>query len=122
MSGKPEDSYKADVEYINDQIAQAGGIPFEFRQGADIIESTAAMLQTAPDSIVEEPNTQVFLQMYSWRQEMKNLAAAMGIDDENIGAERMKPYVTAYLNSLATVEHNRPEVRQMVAEFRREVS
>jgi hypothetical protein len=122
VANKPQDSYKADVEYINEQIARGGGVPFEFRQGAEIIESTQAMLEVAPDSIVETEEVQVFLQLYSWRQEMRNKARLVNDSgSDSLGTEAMKPFTTHYLNSLAGVEQQRPQMRQLVSEFRREV-
>lgn len=123
VSGKPEDAYKADVQYINDQIERAGGVPIEFRQGAVLIESTMAMLNKAPDSVLETENSQVFLQLYSWREALKNKARMVnGENSDSLGTQAMRPYTLGYLNQLAEVERNAPQMRQLVAEFRREVS
>lgn len=120
--GWPDAMLDAEMEYWNDQIAAGGGVPQEFNRGANIIESTNAMLHKAPSTITDTKYAQAFATLYDWRRGLKAKATSLGYDDESLSIKAMKPHVGSYLQSLDMLQRQEPDLTTIIREFRREVT
>jgi hypothetical protein len=123
---QPDAVTEADLAYVDeqvqafmDEVAQSGGYEVTFKQGADLIESTKKMLETAPTPIKETENVQVFFQMYAWREQMKAKAKEVGVKE--LDTKAMQPYTGIYLTQLEQVQVAYPQLAPMIRRFKQEV-